>query len=311
MGTIYRRLPNSNLSRQAAIARAKLKYDSMPPTNEVLRPSTVTRLNHIASNYPSALQEVANANAALNSNTKAKEPLVGTLQTFVSHFIQVFNLGVARGKYPAAHRSFYHLDVESSALPDMQSEANIMLWAQRIISGDGARVTAGGAAMANPEVGEVIDAEAPAVAAITQQTVLAEALDTEQEQLEELNEEVDADIKRIWDEVESFYGNETAESKRQNAREWGVVYISEGPAATLTGLVKTAAGAAVEGATVTVVETGSEATTNNEGRYSLNTTVTGSVTVRAALGANSAETTVEIPEEHDGVEIEVGEMVVG
>lgn len=311
MGTIYRRLPNSNLSRQTAIARAKLKYDSMPPTNEVLRPSTVTRLNHIAANFPSALQEVANANAALNSNTKTKDPLVAKLQTFVSHYIQVFNLGVARGKYPAGHRSYYNLDVDSSALPDIQSETNTLLWAQRVIAGDGARVAAGGLPMANPEVDEVIAAQTPAVAAVTQQTVLAETLDTEQEELEAFNVDADADIKRIWDEVESFYGNETPESKRENAREWGVVYVSEGVAATLTGLVKTAAGAAVEGATVTLVETGGEATTNNEGRYTLTTTVTGSVTVRATLGANSAEVSVVIPEEHEGVEIAVGDLVVG
>jgi len=43
-----------------------------------------------------------------------------------------------------------------------------------------------------------------------------------------LNEEADGVIKKVWDEVETFYNEEDKESQRANAREWGVVYVTVG-----------------------------------------------------------------------------------
>lgn len=310
MSSITRRLPQSNAGRQQAIALAKLKNDTVPPATPVLNPATVARLNDMAANYPTALQGMANAQAALSNNTKAKNPLMNVLKIFVSHFIQVFNLGVARGKYPQADRAYYQLDVESDALPNLDSESNIMLWAQRVVQGDGSRVTAGGLPMANPEVLEVINAQTPAVAAFTDQSTLADALDTQQEAIDTLNVEADKVIKRVWDEVEAFHGEETAESKRANAREWGVVYVTVNATNTLTGLVKTAGGAAVEGAQITLIESGGEAVSNNEGRYTHNTSLTGTVTIRATLGAQQGEAQITIPEDSEGVTFEVADITL-
>ena len=308
---ITRKLPNSNIGRQKALSLAKAKQDSLPLGSLVLNPTTVTRLNDAVTGYDTALNSVAVAQANLSSNTPVKDTAISNSRMYTSHFIQVFNLGVARGKYPAAHRAFYMLDVSSSAVPDLGTEADVLLWGQRLIEGDASRITAGGLPMANPDIAEVTTQRTTAGTAFTTQNTLTETLDLKQEIVEQVNPEADSLIKRIWDEVEAYYGEEETESKRQNARLWGVVYVSEGPAALLSGLVKNAAGNALEGATVTVAQTGASATTNNEGRYTVSTTVIGTVTLEAEYpGFNKVNTELEIAKHDDEVEINVADLVI-
>jgi len=64
------------------------------------------------------------------------------------------------------------------------------------------------------------------------------------------------------------------------------------------------------GATVTIVESGAETSSNNEGRYSQTTTTVGLVTVRAVLGALTGQVQVTIPEDAEDTTIEVGDIVM-
>jgi len=312
MTVITRRLPKSNISRELAIRQAHHKMTIVLPPAMALTPNTQTRLAAMETDYPLALNAVAVAQAALSGNTAPKDLAVNRTRTFVSHFIQVFNFGVARGKYPAAHRAFYMLDVSSAALPDLASELDVQLWANRLVEGDASRITAGGLPMANPDAAEVETEREATLLLFANQSTLADALDTAQEALETLNTEADKLIKRVWDEVETFYGEEAPESMRENARQWGVVYITEGPSAILTGLVKNGAGAPQAGKTVTLVQTGATAVTNAEGRYEISTKQVGAATLRVTEGAPPVDydAATTIPEDHDGVTITVADIVI-
>jgi hypothetical protein len=106
--------------------------------------------------------------------------------------------------------------------------------------------------MANPDIAEV---QTALTAMETQMTIhdnFAFLLDQKQEAVESMHTLVDPIIKKVWDEAETFFNEETPESKRANARLWGVVYVTEGPPATLTGLVKDPLGAAVPNALLTM-----------------------------------------------------------
>ena len=39
--------------------------------------------------------------------------------------------------------------------------------------------------------------------------------------------EADAVVEKVWDEVETFYNEETPASIRRKAREWGIIYVSD------------------------------------------------------------------------------------
>jgi len=309
--SIKRKLPNSNLGRQNALNLAFAKQATITPGNEVLHPQTATRLTTGGPQYNTALGDVALAQSNLSNHTPLKVVGITNCRTYVSHFIQVFNLGVARGKYLAGHRSLYMLPVDSSALPNMTTDAETVLWAQRIITGDAARITAGGAPMANPDTMEVSTASSNANTLFSVQNALSETLKNKQQQVDDANPDADKLISRIWDDVEAYYGEDDAEGMRAHARIWGVVYVTEGPAAILTGLVKDALGNPRVEAEVIVVETGAKAITNAEGRYNLLTTVIGTATVQATYpDTTPATTTVLIADHAEEVTIAVGDLVV-
>lgn len=312
MTTLARRLPNSNLGRDRALKQAHDKFSSIPATTVILHPNTSTRLGEMRTDYKDKQDAVAAAQAALSVNTPLKDAAVQKLKKYVSHFIQVFNLGVDREKYPAAHRAFYHLEVSSAAVPNLDAEADVFLWAGRLIDGDAERVAAGGAAMANPDIAEVTTERDAAQPLYTNQSTLADALDTAQEDLEALNPEADKLIKRVWNEVETFYSEEEAGSMRDNAREWGVVYVAVGPGATLTGLVKNPAGEPLEGIGVELAETGATAVTNPEGRFNLSTTFIGDGNLVFTFpGLENVNQPFTLEEESAGTTVDVGEVVMG
>lgn len=310
--SLTRKLPTTIVGYQKALDSADTKQDSLPVGTDILNPTTVTRLAAMNTDYKNAVQGVDNAQSALSDHTGIKTAAIDDCRMFTGDFIQVFNLGVKRGKYKAAHRAFFGLDVTSNALPDMRSEADVLFWAKKVVEGDPLRLAAGGLPMANPETTEVAAKWTLADSTFTAQGALAEALDNRRELLAALNPQADSLIRRVWDEVETFYSEEAPESMRANARHWGVVYITEGPAALLTGLVKGQDGNPINGATVMVAETGAKATTNAEGRYTVATTVIGACTLQATFPAlPDALLGVEVPEHDEQITIAVGDIILG
>jgi hypothetical protein len=310
--SITRRLPTTIITRQTAINNANEANTSPPGGVNPLTAATQARVVAQTPLYNQAILASATAKGNLNTNTPVKDAAVNTCRTFNSHFIQVFNLGVARGKYPAGHRSYYGLETSSDAVPDMGTEDLVKLWAHHLIDGDANRLLAGGLPMANPDIAEVQAALTAMETQITAHDNFAFLLDQKQEAVETMNALVDPIIKKVWDEAETFFNEETPESKRANARLWGVVYVTEGPPATLTGLVKTAAGVPVPNASITSDQSSATATTNSEGRYVMQTTVLGEVTIRAQVSAAAfGSQTVNIPDHTTGIEVNVADIIIG
>ena len=53
-----------------------------------------------------------------------------------------------------------------------------------------------------------------------------------------LNGEADAVIKKIWDEIETYFNEEAPSSQRQSARELGVKYVQRGSRKHVDGFIK-------------------------------------------------------------------------
>ncbi|MBL0309456.1 MAG: hypothetical protein IPP77_07230 [Bacteroidetes bacterium] len=305
--TITRRLPNSNLTRQNALNKANNTNAVEPGT---LTPTTIGRLGSMNTNFNNGLTAWANAKSGQTTNTPTKDAQVEGTRMFVSHFIQVFNLGVKRNKYPAGNRSFYQLDVSSEAVPNLDKEEDVISWANRLVAGDPNRVAAGGAPMENPNISEVQSILISANTFIAQQVSFANILDAAEEAVDVLNIEADKVIKKVWDEVETFYNEESPESMRENARRWGVVYMTEGPPATLVGFVKNSGGGVEVGRVVTLEDSGATATTDGTGRYQIDTKLTGDVTLRVHGEEDAAgRVVVNIPEHEGAVTINVADIL--
>lgn len=275
-----RRLPQANAARLKALSTAKTKNDALAAGARFLTTPTQTRLNAV---QPLLNTKVAASGLALSNqsgSTVEVELAKATAKLFANHYYQVFNLGVARGTYPKAHRALYMLDVNSDVLPPLATEADITLQGERIIAGETARVAAGGSPMFNPTVDEVAEKHAEFTGLNSTQGGMKDEYDEAQQTITDLIPEADAVIKKIWDEVETFYNEETPASMRRKAREWGVFYESN-VTHTINAVVKNAETLVVmEGVTVEIIETGLVRTTIDNGTATLETKASDEVTLR-------------------------------
>jgi len=274
MSYISRTDPNSHDTRLKALQDAEAKLNALPAGTNPLTATTTTRLTNMRSVYEGKMIEVSVAKALYNQNTPLKNAAKDICQMLTSHFFQVFNLGVARNKYNPNHRSFYNLPVDSDALPDLIAEGDIKLWSGRVVNGDTNRLAAGGVAMANPEATEVANARVAFQLTLDDQTTLKDALDMKQEALEAEIEECEKVIRKVWDELETHYNEETDESRRANCREWGVVYITVGSEKKVQGTI-TLEGTPVAGYRVRFATGRNKALSNAAGAYELTTTLMG------------------------------------
>jgi hypothetical protein len=308
---MIRLLPRTIAGRANALNGAHNALINQAPGTQVLSSATAARLVAMQPLYTARIRAVQHAMAEQTAHTPTKNAAVNEARTLANHFIQVFNLGVARGKYRKAHRANYGLDTDSDRVPDMLKESLVLYWCKAIVTGDAARVAAGGLPMANPDAGEVQAAATAAQAAIITQSTLHLNLNNAQEALEALNKEADRLIRRIWNEVETFYSEESPSSMRDKARAWGLLYAGKGPAAVLSGRVLLPGGAPAAGAVITLVQSGARATANEEGRFTISTLMVGDADLRAALPPYiDTGTALRIPEHHDELSIPVPDIVL-
>lgn len=277
---ISRRLPISNIGRLGALDAAKRKSDSSNITDSILSSNTINRLNNF---YPIYKNAYENRMAALGAQTSATEVTVqdrNNARTFTSHFIQVFNLGIDREKYIAEHRSFYGVGLNVGALPGLSTEADILIWCNRLITGDAERLAAGGLPMDNPSIAEVDTAYRKLLLSIDNQSNKKDAYDKAQEALEALNPEADKLILRIWNEIDTAYDDHEPSSRRRKGREWGIIFTSTTSATAITGIVLHASdGLPIAQAKVQLLEADISTKTDAKGAFSINTDLIGKVTL--------------------------------
>ena len=288
--SLQRKLPQSDVKRKIALDAGKTKKDNTAPADVVLTSNTGTRLDSTQPLFKQKMQERGNALQAQSDATAAKDAAMAKSKMFISHFIQCFNNGVKRGVFPASHKAFYQLDVNSDSVPQMDTEAEVNLWGNHLIDGDAERITAGGAAMSMPAITEVTTEVNLFQTLNADQSTAKDAYDNAQEAVCDMRPKVDSLILRFWDEVETAFNDEPIESKRRKAREWGVVYVST-QKATITGLVTdSVSGDPLQNVNVALVESEEVVQTDEEGRYNLKTSYTGEGTLEFAFDGFTTQT---------------------
>ena len=278
----YRYLPKSVLGFQKAMDDAKNKSTSSP--EQAISSDTHDRLDIVLPDYNGkilvmdvALQDQINA-------TIAEQSSLGICRIYTSHFFQVFNLGVGRGIYPASARTFFGIDASDDKVPVLTKENDVTHWAQTVVSGNAARVAAGGAAMANPTAVEVGSKLTDYTTKHNTQSEKKDAYDDAQQVVGGMFAPVKQLVVDIWDEVEFYFRHEPDEaSKRRKCREWGVVYVSDkkGKILGLVGDIDT--GSPLAGVTVKIIETDESTLTLETGKYELATTLVGIGTLEFTL----------------------------
>ncbi|WP_321368417.1 hypothetical protein [uncultured Draconibacterium sp.] len=228
----YREIPKSTIGRYNVLEKTSEKSSSTPDDQWAISTETQTRLTAL---YPAFRQEIGERQEQFAKQAEATEVENAqqvVLHRIVSHFFQVFNLGVERGVFAPADRLYYGLNASQSDLPRLVTEQEIVTWARNLIEGEAKRVpprdveTGDAVSMSNPSAAEVEIELNKYVELSNAQSAEKQAFDAENKDVLDMLPEIDELIRDIYDEVEFYYRKETPANRRKLAREWGVVYVS-------------------------------------------------------------------------------------
>jgi len=221
-----RRLPRTDADRLQALQAAADKAAAVPAAQLAFSAANKALLDTTLPQFRTKMEQRGTALAGQTTATQDEDVQEARTRMWTSHFYQNLNMAIDRGVILASARAFYQLDVSSESLPDMATETDLVLWAGRVVSGEAARVAAGGAALPFPSAAEV-NAELTTYNTLrAQQSTKKDVYDDEAADVEALRAPVDALIRDIWDEVEFKFRHETPPSLRAKAREYGVIYES-------------------------------------------------------------------------------------
>ncbi len=224
-----RTLPGSDTQRTSALDAAFNKWAATPAPQRAFSADQNTTLTAQRTLWKARAGTASAALVAQITANKTADAQGRLLEQVISHFFQVFNLGVARGIFNAGARAYYKLDASSASAPVIANHADRLTWAQNTIAGEAARQAAEGAAyqpMALPAAADVDAALTAYLPLLEAASTAKDAYDLAQRGVQGLRPAADACILDLWDTIEFTYRQSEPSALRRQAREWGVVYAA-------------------------------------------------------------------------------------
>ncbi len=233
----HRILPNSLPTALRCLKKARDQYLlTTVPADRVINAEQWAKLNPDPALVPPSflttlLKEAGEVDIAIGDQGTATDNFNAARKRaamFVSHFYQVYDLGVAREIYTAAGRSYYGRSITDTTIPDLSTEDDLSDALDALIKGEADRQTAEGAGfvpMSNPTAAEVSVARTQFNTLRNPKNLALEKTDREREEAMALLPEALELCKDICDTVEYFYRKDTDDSsRRQKCERWGVTF---------------------------------------------------------------------------------------
>ena len=230
-----RRLPNTTPAVIRTLKTARDEWKNTPgPADRAITAEQWAQLNDADANslLSRLLKAVSNVDLAQAEQAPLTSSLAqagAKLTMFVSHFHQVFDLGVARGKFQPGERSYYGRDISATTIPDLSSYDAVADAADKIVGGEAARQDAEGdgfVAMALPSAAEVAALRQPFEALRAQSEQALVHTDQQREAVQQIYQPAQVLAVDICDTVEFFYRKDLDDaSRRTKCQRWGVVYV--------------------------------------------------------------------------------------
>jgi len=221
----YRRLPNTDVARLKALNQAYQKGKEMPPFKLAFSQSTFNKIHVILPGFDAAVRLYKNTYAAGIAKSKEYPTNFKKAKLYISHFIQVMNMAIARGELHSNIRTFYGFDESDNKVPEMNTEAEVIKWGEQMIAGETERLKKGMTPINNPTIALVkvrfeqfLDAYH--TKKINQKNNIRILND-----VTALRTQADEIILNIWNEVEKHFADLPDDMMREKSAEYGVVYV--------------------------------------------------------------------------------------
>jgi len=221
----YRRLPNTDVARLKALQQAFQKGKELPPFKLAFSQGTFYRLQSFLPNFDHSLRLYKNTSAVNIAKGKEFPASYKKAKLYISHFIQVVNMAIARGELHSSNRIFYGLDEFDSKVPEMNTEAELIQWGEQVIAGETERMKKGMTPIANPTIALVKVRYEQFLSAYHAKKINQKNSSRVQNDFIEIRAKADEIILSIWNEVEKYFADQPDDTMRKNAAEYGVAYV--------------------------------------------------------------------------------------
>jgi hypothetical protein len=221
----YRRLPNTDLARLRALRIAYEKGKELPPFQLAFSQATYQKILTNMHIFEKTVQESRQAFNIQVEKSKDYTRLLKKTKLYLSHFIQVVNMAILRGDLSQSDRDYFGFGRDHTGVPSFGSEGEVIKWGEKIIVGETQRIKKGLTPVTNPTMAVVKVRYEDFMEAYRFQKILQKNLQRSQEKLVEQRHLIDSIIASIWNEVEEHYKDLPDETRRSNARLYGLVYF--------------------------------------------------------------------------------------
>lgn len=220
----YRRLPNTDLSRIAALQKAVNMEGYKEDGQLVLSYQTIRDAQQLLGKFRSTQRQYQQYYDQFIKLSKGYREEMHTARMYVSHFIQVLNMTIQRGELRAEIKTGYGLDPESDKLPPLKSEHDVAQWGEKVIKGEEYRVAHGGVPIYNPNIAKVKVHYSIFAERYYSINTLRQNTAKHLEELTQMRPVIDDLLLDMWNQIESFYMDLPLGLRIKKGEQFGLIY---------------------------------------------------------------------------------------
>jgi len=175
--------------------------------------------------FENAISEHKNSLNLQAEKNKEYQKRLKKVKLYISHFIQVVNLAIARGDQTPETRNYFAMGEDEKKVPSLTNEEDVVWWGEQLIKGEQHRLNKGKNPITNPTIAIVKVHFDKFMEYHNYQKSLKDRSQRAQVNLNERRAQLDGVIQQIWNEVEHTYGDLPEEMRREKAGEYGLTYV--------------------------------------------------------------------------------------
>ena len=154
-------------------------------------------------------------NQLVRQNKSYQKKLQKT-KIYLTHFLQVINMCIAREELSESDRSYYEIAPSETRVP-------VLKWGKIIIDGEDRRIREGGSPVMTPTIGKVKAWYEQFRDAYHSQKTVQKSYARANEKIRLIREKTDDLILDVWNEVEARFASLGEEKKREASSHYGIV----------------------------------------------------------------------------------------
>ena len=221
----YRRLPTTDAARLRALKAAADKADHFELDDLAFE----SRYIHPLRNYHQQLETIkfqqTQSWKQLVRQNKQYQKIIEKTRLYLTHFVQVLNMSIAREELTPETRRFYGLEPDDKKIPKMVSNDDLLNSGKQIIEGEGKRMRTGGTPIMNPTIAKVKVWYDQFKDLYHSQQVANKSYQRASQQLIEIRRKTDIILPLVWNQIEEKFALLDENERRNRCQEYGIVYI--------------------------------------------------------------------------------------